>query len=113
MSIFTPDSEKDITRDLAGPVLSGAPVRVQLGDDSLSTGTVALVGRAAENRFDLVIEGSAANRMDKSVALRDDLIATCRPIYGVTTGFGDSARFQISPESTSQLQRSLITYHLN
>lgn len=89
------------------------PVRVQLGDDSLSTRTVALVARAAGTRFDLVVEERAAERMDASVRLRDEAVGTYRPIYGVTTGFGDSARFQVSPEYAGELQRSLITYHLN
>lgn len=33
------------------------------------------------------------------------------PIYGVTTGFGDSCDSQISPKKTELLQRSLINYH--
>ncbi|EDY50750.1 histidine ammonia-lyase [Streptomyces clavuligerus] len=61
----------------------------------------------------MAVEDRAAARMDESVRLRDDLVATCRPIYGVTTGFGDSARFQVSPEHAGALQRGLITYHLN
>lgn len=33
------------------------------------------------------------------------------PIYGVTTGFGDSCHNQISPEKTQQLQISLVNFH--
>jgi len=33
------------------------------------------------------------------------------PIYGVTTGFGDSCDSQISPQKTELLQRSLVNYH--
>ncbi len=48
-----------------------------------------------------------------SVALRDRLIADRKPVYGVTTGFGDSVTSQISPERAAHLQRNLIRYHLN
>lgn len=34
-------------------------------------------------------------------------------MYGITTGFGDSLGRQISAAKTAQLQRNLVTYHLN
>ncbi|MFI0938731.1 histidine ammonia-lyase [Streptomyces sp. NPDC021020] len=49
----------------------------------------------------------------QSVRLRDSLIAERKPIYGVTTGFGDSVTSQVSPERAAHLQRNLIRYHLN
>jgi len=33
------------------------------------------------------------------------------PIYGVTTGFGDSCDSQISPKKSESLQRTLVQYH--
>ncbi len=33
------------------------------------------------------------------------------PVYGVTTGFGDSCNNQISPQKTDLLQRSLVNFH--
>jgi histidine ammonia-lyase/phenylalanine ammonia-lyase len=33
------------------------------------------------------------------------------PIYGVTTGFGDSCHNQISPLKTQQLQKALVNFH--
>ena len=51
--------------------------------------------------------------MRRSVALKHELIATKQPIYGVTTGFGDSAIRQISPDKAGALQNNLIDYHLN
>ncbi len=36
---------------------------------------------------------------------------TCKPIYGVTTGFGGMANVFISPETAGELQRNLILYH--
>jgi histidine ammonia-lyase/phenylalanine ammonia-lyase len=50
--------------------------------------------------------------MDRSVALRDEMVATGIPIYGVTTGFGDSNTAQVSAAKTATLQRNLIQYHL-
>jgi len=40
------------------------------------------------------------------VILDSDLAA----IYGVTTGFGDSAHRQISPSKTSQLQQNILRF---
>jgi len=34
-------------------------------------------------------------------------------MYRITTGFGDSVGRQISAVKTAQLQRNLVTYHLN
>ncbi|MFD8493702.1 aromatic amino acid lyase [Amycolatopsis sp. NPDC059657] len=85
-------------------------MRLTLGDDTL---TVSSVASAARNDPQLGLSAEAAARMDDSVALRDELIATKRPLYGVTTGFGDSARFQLNPRRTAELQRNLIRYHLN
>ncbi|WP_329041371.1 aromatic amino acid ammonia-lyase [Streptomyces sp. NBC_00178] len=85
---------------------------VVLGSDTLTTDAAATAARNIEN-LDVSIDTEAAARMDASVKLRDTLIATHQPIYGVTTGFGDSARFHLSAEKAVQLQRNLITYHLN
>jgi phenylalanine ammonia-lyase len=43
-----------------------------------------------------------------SRALRDRLVDEAIPIYGVTTGFGDSAHRQISPAKARALQKSLV-----
>ncbi|MGW1726530.1 HAL/PAL/TAL family ammonia-lyase [Streptomyces sp. NPDC002306] len=52
----------------------------------------------------------AVLRMKKSLQVKDDLIASGIPIYGVTTGFGDSSSRQISPEKTVALQRNLLRF---
>ncbi|MGW3950957.1 HAL/PAL/TAL family ammonia-lyase [Streptomyces sp. NPDC004752] len=77
----------DVVR-LARPPQGGAPTAAVLGPEA----------RAAA---------------EASVALRDRLIADRKPVYGVTTGFGDSVTSQISPERAAHLQRNLIRYHLN
>jgi phenylalanine ammonia-lyase len=45
-----------------------------------------------------------------SHALKHELIAEEIPIYGVTTGFGDSAHRQIAPAKAATLQRNLIRF---
>jgi histidine ammonia-lyase len=84
---------------------------IVLGCDAISTAQVAEFARSSG--MTLGIDVQATDRMDASVALRDKLVATHSPIYGVTTGFGDSARFHISPKQAGVLQRNIIAYHLN
>lgn len=59
-----------------------------------------------------VLDAAAADRMAASVALRDELIASGMPIYGVTTGFGDSNTGHVSAQKAAALQQNLIQYHL-
>lgn len=89
-----------------------APSLLSLGDDSLTTGAVARAARA--NGFPaLAVDAPARERMQASVRLRDRLIATGQPIYGVTTGFGDSVTTQLGADKAARLQHHLIQYHLN
>src|SRR5205085_3797769 len=78
--------------------LDGASLTV---DDALEVSrggpTVRLSERAAE--------GVRASR-----GLKDDLIAREIPIYGVTTGFGDSAHRQISPAKAGKLQQNILRF---
>jgi len=46
--------------------------------------------------------------MDASRELKQRLLAEEIPIYGVTTGFGDSAYRQISPAKAGRLQQNLL-----
>ncbi|WP_051951853.1 HAL/PAL/TAL family ammonia-lyase [Actinacidiphila yeochonensis] len=61
----------------------------------------------------IVLSEDAERRMRASVALRDQLLAANVPVYGVTTGFGDSVTRQIAPDRAAALQRNLVLYHLN
>ena len=47
-------------------------------------------------------------RLVESLALKEGLIADGAPIYGVTTGFGDSAHRQISAQKAEALQLALV-----
>ena len=52
----------------------------------------------------------AARAVSASKQLKDELIAKEIPIYGVTTGFGDSAHRQISPGKTARLQQNIMRF---
>ncbi|MCP2163948.1 HAL/PAL/TAL family ammonia-lyase [Goodfellowiella coeruleoviolacea] len=52
----------------------------------------------------------AVRRMRQSNALKHQLIDTGAPIYGVTSGFGDSNTRQISRRKTEALQQGLIHF---
>ena len=52
----------------------------------------------------------AVRRVEATRALKHDLIAREIPIYGVTTGFGDSAHRQISPGKAAQLQQNMLRF---
>ena len=50
------------------------------------------------------------DRILASRALNDRLIGEGKPIYGVTTGFGDSCDRQLPPERVAELQRNLLRF---
>ena len=52
----------------------------------------------------------AAEAVGASLRLKHELIAQEIPIYGVTTGFGDSAHRQISPAKTAKLQQNILRF---
>jgi histidine ammonia-lyase/phenylalanine ammonia-lyase len=86
-----------------------------VNDPSLGNGTlrpidVVTLARTPGARPNL--PAAAAARMDRSVAARDAIIASGQPVYGVTTGFGDSVVHQVSTAKAEALQRSLVRYHL-
>lgn len=57
-----------------------------------------------------VLTGHARDQIERSRRLKEDLIAQEIPIYGVTTGFGDSAHRQISPQKAALLQQSMVRF---
>ncbi|MER8184446.1 aromatic amino acid ammonia-lyase [Kitasatospora sp. NPDC094015] len=84
---------------------------ILLGTGELSAGQVArLAARPVGRRLGL--DRATAGRIDASVALRDELVATGEPLYGVTTGFGDRNIGQIPAERAAALQHNLVRYHL-
>ncbi|MQY10071.1 Tyrosine ammonia-lyase [Streptomyces sp. RB5] len=68
---------------------------------------------ASREGSEFSVSDDALKAMDESRNLKLDILRTGKPIYGVTTGFGDSVNRQISAEKTARLQSELIRYHLN
>jgi len=61
-----------------------------------------------------LVEASSAYIIDATEACRPlsgTIPPLCKPIYGVTTGFGGMASVFIPPEMARDLQRNLILYH--
>jgi len=87
---------------------------VEVGADTLTVAEVARIARADARTAPRIAVGEAARTtMSAGVKCRDEWLATGRPIYGVTTGFGANANVQLGPAHAAELQRNLITYHLN
>jgi len=53
----------------------------------------------------------AAERMRESRALIEELVASGKPVYGVTTGFGRLADISVAPEDRVRLQHNLVRSH--
>ncbi|MFE2377097.1 aromatic amino acid lyase [Streptomyces sp. NPDC059398] len=83
----------------------------ELDGRTLTLDDVVRAGGSAGSAFR--VSEDAAKQLAHSRGLKLDLIANRKPIYGVTTGFGDSVTRQISPEKAAELQRNMIRYHLN
>jgi phenylalanine ammonia-lyase len=66
--------------------------------------------RLARHGGHCALAPDAARRIEASRALKCDLIAREIPIYGVTTGFGDSAHRQIAPEKAARLQQNMLRF---
>jgi histidine ammonia-lyase len=64
----------------------------------------------ARGRRDVRLSAAAADGVRASRALKQELIDQEIPIYGVTTGFGDSAHRQIAPAKAGQLQQNILRF---
>src|SRR5215470_5982361 len=92
------------------PPAPGRPA-ITLGADTLTAADVADYARGPDR--DVVIDAAAGKRIDAAVELMRTIIDTGQPMYGITTGFGDSCIRQISPRKVVALQHNLVQYHLN
>ncbi|MBD0676091.1 aromatic amino acid ammonia-lyase [Streptomyces sp. CBMA156] len=92
--------------------MPATPALALTGHDLTLTDIVS-VARARPGAPGPVLAPAATGRMTASVALKEDWLARGIPLYGITTGFGDSVAHQISADRAAALQRNLVTYHLN
>ncbi len=75
----------------------------------LTLADIVTVARHPGTRH-LELDEEALRRMRLSAELKTKLIETGIPIYGVTSGFGDSNTRQIGPAKAEALQRNLIRF---
>ena len=94
------------------PTLTSTLYCLELDGQSLTIEDVVSVARQLRE-VSYLLSPDAVTRIEASNALKQELIATKQPIYGVTTGFGDSCKRQISPEKAVDLQRNMVLFHLN
>src|SRR5918994_3527558 len=90
-------------------VLAGQDFRYELDGRSLTIEDVITLSRRSEYASCAL----SAEAMEKIRATRDlkrELISRETPIYGVTTGFGDSAHRQISASKTARLQQNMLRF---
>jgi histidine ammonia-lyase/phenylalanine ammonia-lyase len=82
-------------------------VHLDLDGGSLTIGDAVSFARHGGRA---TLSTAAGRRVEASRALKQDLIAREIPIYGVTTGFGDSAHRQIAPEKAARLQQNMLRF---
>jgi histidine ammonia-lyase/phenylalanine ammonia-lyase len=82
-------------------------VHLDLNGASLTINDAA---RLARHGGRVTLAPDAARRIETTRELKRDLIAREIPIYGVTTGFGDSAHRQIAPDKAAQLQQNMLRF---
>ena len=81
---------------------------VILDDDDFTIEEVVAVARYhAKVEFDQ----SFIDRVNKSRAIIDRFVAEDRPVYGVTTGFGDNVSKRVTPEDAALLQLNIARSH--
>src|SRR4051794_30981939 len=66
--------------------------------------------RLARHGGKVALARDAARRIEATCELKRDLIAREIPIYGVTTGFGDSAHRQIAPGKAAALEQNMLRF---
>ena len=86
-------------------VLPHTDVQLEIDGGSLTIEDVVAVSRGGVYAG---LAHDAIARIEAARELKRDLIEREVPIYGVTTGFGDSAHRQIAPSKTAALQHNLL-----
>ena len=78
-------------------------------DSHLKIEDIAKFHRASNSKVQ--IDYKLQEKINLNRSYLDDKINSGSDIYGVTTGFGNSASNRISPNLSSELQKNLIAYH--
>jgi histidine ammonia-lyase len=73
--------------------------------------TLDEVVRVARQRVTVEISAAGRQQLAASRAIVDKLLDSAKPVYGISTGFGNLSQIWISPEEREALQRNLILSH--
>lgn len=73
--------------------------------------TLSEVVAVARHGVPVALGAEARDQVSRARAMVEDLVASRRPVYGITTGFGKFSDVIISPDETALLQRNLIMSH--
>ena len=73
--------------------------------------TLDEVVRVARQRETVEISPAGRQQLAASRAIVDKLLDSAKPVYGISTGFGNLSQIWISPEEREALQRNLILSH--
>ena len=90
-------------------VLPRTGFRLELDGRSLTIEDVVAFARRSGDA-ECALSAESAEKIEATRSLKQDLILRETPIYGVTTGFGDSAHRQISPSKTARLQQNMLRF---
>jgi histidine ammonia-lyase len=82
---------------------------IELDGHSLSLRAVRRVA-TQPGKQRVALSAAAAEQMTASQEAKDRIVASGIPIYGVTTGFGDSSGRQVSADKAEALQRNLLRF---
>lgn len=91
---------------MTSPVLP----RVSIGEEPLTIEAVAAIADGAAT-LALTDDAAARARIAGSAQFIEDALREGRTIYGVTTGFGASVEFQVSPSVAEAMPLHLVRYH--
>lgn len=85
-----------------------------IGDEELDLNTARdfVFGRDGGHEYEISISHTCLQKVSASHARLYEILEKKIPVYGVTTGFGDSVSRTIPAESSEQLQRNLTNYLL-
>lgn len=84
------------------------PKRVRVDGENL---TIADIVAVAREGYTVEIGESAKERITRSRAVIDEILASGRVVYGVNTGFGKLSEVTIPPDHLNELQLNLIRSH--
>jgi phenylalanine ammonia-lyase len=90
-------------------LLPGTDLPLELDGQSLHIEDVVACARRS-GKAQCVLSAESAEKIEATRRLKQDLISREIPVYGVTTGFGDSAHRQISQSKTARLQQNMLRF---